>query len=444
MTPSTSALAWMAAFAVLVLTCAYGIGAPFLLLRTALSIARRRRLRYRPVDDEVLATSRFTIPVSLVLPIGAEIPNADAVVRRLLAFRYPELELIVVVSGAPATLATLKAELGLRPGELFYRRSLPTGPVGTIYRSQTEPHLLVVEKAPASEGDNLNCGVNLARYRYVCVVDAGSVYEADALVEAMQAALEDPSLVVGVTTSMTVTPIETVSATLDGQAPTGLMAAARYLAAARTRLLTVGRRRLDLPPGGCPGFTIWRRDSVIEAGGFASNTPAVHADMTFRLHRHYGGDRRRYRIIHVSEPVGAVDPVDARTRMVTSGHVPFGVLWRHRAMAFNPTLGRLGLFDFPRYAFNRLIAPWIELSALVLVAAAVPLGVITGGQLLLVLFVVALGSGTIATSALLLSADPARDARPSALFNLILIGPVEYFLTRPALLWSRLGLGFRE
>ena len=59
--------------AVLVLICAYGIGAPFLLLRTALSIARRRRLRYRPVDDEVLATSRFTIPVSLLLPIRAEI-----------------------------------------------------------------------------------------------------------------------------------------------------------------------------------------------------------------------------------------------------------------------------------------------------------------------------------------------------------------------------------
>lgn len=438
MISTTSPLAWMAALAVLILICAYGIGAPFLLLRTVLSIARRRRLRYRPVDDEVLATSRFTIPVSLVLPVSAEIPNPAAVVRRLLAFRYPELELIVVVSGAPGTLAALKSDLDLRPGELFYRRSLATGPVGTIYRSQTEPHLLVVEKPAASDGDALNCGVNLARYRYVCVVDPDATYDADGLIEAMQAALEDPSLVVGVTTSMTVTPIETVAATLDGQAPTGLMTAARYLAAARTRLLTVGRRRLDLPPGGCPGFTIWRRDSVIDAGGFSADSSAVHADMTFRLHRHYGGDRRRYRIIHVTEPVGAVEPLDARTRMVTSGHVPFGVLWRHRGLAFNARLGRLGLFDFPRYAFNRLVAPWIELAALVLVAAAVPLGVITGGQLMLVLFVVALGSGTIATSALLLSADPERDARPAALFNLILIGPVEYFLTRPALLWSRM------
>ena len=30
------------------LVAAYGIGAPFLLLRTALTMSRRRRLRYRP------------------------------------------------------------------------------------------------------------------------------------------------------------------------------------------------------------------------------------------------------------------------------------------------------------------------------------------------------------------------------------------------------------
>jgi cellulose synthase/poly-beta-1,6-N-acetylglucosamine synthase-like glycosyltransferase len=433
-----SPLAWMAAVGVLVLISAYGIGAPAVLLQTALAIARRRRLRYRPLDDAVLATSRFTIPVTLILPLSADVPDPAAVVRRLLAFRYPELELIVIASDVPATLMTLRTALDLRPGELFYRRSLPTGPIGTIYRSQAEPRLLVVEKPAASVGDNLNCAVNLARYRYVCVVDGASSYEPDALVEAMQAALEDPSLVVGVTTGLTVTPIESVSATLDGQHPTGLMTAARYLAAARTRLLTIGRRRLDLPPGGCPGFTIWRRDSVVDVGGFASDLRAVHADMTFRLHRHHGGDRHRYRVIHVTEPVGAIEPAEARERMIAAGHVPFRVLWRHRGLMFNPRLGRLGLFDFPRYVFNLVIAPWIELAALVLMAAAVPLGVITGGQLLLVLFIIALGSGIIATSALLLSSDPARDTRPAALFNLILVGPVEYFLTRPALLWSRL------
>lgn len=436
--PFASILSWAASLAAILLISAYGVGAPFLLLRTALDMARRRRLRYRPVDDQVLATSRFTIPVSLVLPLTREVPDVVGAVGRLLAFRYPETELIVVASGSPDALAALKRDLDLRPCEFFFRRTIATAPLGVIYRSQTEPRLLVAEKEAGSEGDALNCGVNLARYRYICAVDAVSSYDPGGLVEAMQAALEDPSLVVGVTTGLTVTPVESVTAALDGLTPTSLASAARYLAAARTRLLTVACRRLDLPPGGCPGFTIWRRDSVAEVGGFASDAPAVHADMTFRLHRHYGGDRRRYRIIYVSEPVGAMEPRAARTRIVLAGHVPFSLLWRHRAILFNPRLGRLGLFDFPRYLFNVVIAPWIELAALILVAAAMPLGVLTGGKLLLVIFIVAFGSGVIATSALLLSANPARDARPTALFNLILVGPAEYFLTRPALLWSRL------
>ena len=96
-----SLIAWITAGAVLMLVAAYGVGAPFLLLRTALTMSRRRRLRYRPVDDEVLATSRFTIPVSLVLPIAGVVPGASAAVRRALQFRHPETELIVVTCGRP-------------------------------------------------------------------------------------------------------------------------------------------------------------------------------------------------------------------------------------------------------------------------------------------------------------------------------------------------------
>jgi hypothetical protein len=435
---SGHALAWLSASAVVLLVLAYGVGAPFLLLRTALIVARRRRLRYRPSDDDVLATSRFTIPVSLLLPLAGEAPSAVHDVARLLGIRYPETELIVVTAGAPGALAALKAEYALVPCELFFRRALPAGDVRAIYRSQTEPRLLVADQAAGGTADALNCAVNLARFRYVCAADPATAYDRDGLLEAMQAALEDPSLVVGVTTGLAVRPVESVQAALAGQAPVGLATAMAYLAAARTGLLTVARRRLDLPPGGCPGFTIWRRDALIDAGGFDPRGGAPHADLTFRLHRHYRGDRQRYRILHVTTSVGIVEPAEARRRMVGAGYVPFSVLWRHRGMVFNPALGRLGLFDLPRYLFNVVLAPWIELAALVLLAAAVALGVISVGQLLLVLLVIGLGSGVVATSALLLASRPAEAIRPAALFNLILAGPFEYFLTRPALLVGRI------
>ena len=73
-----------------------------------------------------------------------------------------------------------------------------------------------------------------------------------------------------------------------------------------------------------------------------------------------------------------------------------------------------------------------------LIVLAVPQGVVSSGELLLVAFIIALGSGVVADAALLAAARPGHDVRPAALFNLILAGPVEYFPTRPTILLARL------
>ena len=252
------ALSWLAAASAVLLVAAYGIGAPFFLLRTLLTLGKRRRLRYRTRNDDVLATSRFTIPVSLIVPLDADVDDAPHRVRHLLQLRYPELELIVVVSAGSA-LEDLKHGLSLSAAEVFYRKSLAGAAVRGLYRSSTDARVIVVQSEPASVGEALNCGVNLARYRYLAVVDAPATYNSDALLESMQAALEEPQRVVGATTSLSVHPVEGFDAALRGEAPAGLVEALRYLSAARTRLVTIGRRRLDLPPEGCPGFTIWRQ-----------------------------------------------------------------------------------------------------------------------------------------------------------------------------------------
>lgn len=428
-------LSWLAAASTVLLVAAYGIGAPFTLLRTLLTLSKRRRLRYRTRNDDVLATSRFTIPVSLIVPLEGDVDDAPHRVRHLLQLRYPELELIVVVP-AGAALEDLKHGLSLSAAEVFYRKSLAGASVRGLYRSGADPRVIVVHAEPSTLGEAINCGVNLARYRYLAVVDGAATYNSDALLEAMQAALEEPQRVVGASTSLSVRPVEGLDAALRGEAPTGLIDALRYLSAARTRLVTVGRRRLDLPPEGCPGFAIWRRDVVLDVGGFSGDVITVHADMTLRVHAHFGGTRTRYRMIHVAEPVGLVAPADAEP-LARRARVPFGLMWRHKGLFFNPRYGRLGLFDLPRYGFNLLLAPWVELLALVGLGLAVPLGVLTVGKLLVVLVTIGLGNGILTATALLLTGLTGHDPRPAALFNLLLVGPFEYFFSRPALLIDR-------
>ena len=56
---------------------------------------------------------------------------------------------------------------------------------------------MVIDKAAAGYSDALNCGVNVARYRYVMSVDPEVTFDRDALLRVMTAALRDPANVVG-------------------------------------------------------------------------------------------------------------------------------------------------------------------------------------------------------------------------------------------------------
>ena len=152
----------LVAAAALLLVLAYGIGAPFMLLRTVLTLGRRRRMRYRARNDDALATSRFTIPVSLVVPLAHDAADPSARIRRLLQLRYPELEVVVVVPDGPA-LEELKHVWSLTAAEVFYRRSIDSAHVRGLYRSATDSRVIVVHAAPATLGERLNSGVNLAR-----------------------------------------------------------------------------------------------------------------------------------------------------------------------------------------------------------------------------------------------------------------------------------------
>ncbi|MEQ1728958.1 MAG: hypothetical protein ABL982_11300, partial [Vicinamibacterales bacterium] len=150
-----------------------------------------------PDSYDALPASRLTMPVSVVMPAGSS-SGVQTAVQALLGLAYPEFEVIVIVDAPAAHMAALSAEWQLETREFFYRRTLDTAPVRRIFRSLRDPRLMVVEKEPGHRSDALNCGVNLARYRFVAVVPPNVTFDPAALRRAMAPALRDPVSVVGV------------------------------------------------------------------------------------------------------------------------------------------------------------------------------------------------------------------------------------------------------
>ena len=106
-----------------------------------------RHLQARAEDFESMSLSRFTIPVSVIVPAFNEATVITASVESLLALDYPELEVIVVNDGSDdETLERLKQDFELELRHVFYRRILPTQPIRAVYRSRTEPRICVVDK----------------------------------------------------------------------------------------------------------------------------------------------------------------------------------------------------------------------------------------------------------------------------------------------------------
>ncbi len=169
-----------------------------LLIALKTSAAHQRSLeshRLNWINDSPLAP-----PIAIIAPAHNEESSIRVAVRNLLELDYAELEVIVVNDGSEdRTLEEMRDEFRLRAVRAVYVPQVKSAPVRRLYRSDVDARLLVVDKeAGGSKADAVNAGLNAANSPYVCVVDADSVLERDALLRIMVPILEDPKRVVAV------------------------------------------------------------------------------------------------------------------------------------------------------------------------------------------------------------------------------------------------------
>jgi cellulose synthase/poly-beta-1,6-N-acetylglucosamine synthase-like glycosyltransferase len=287
------------------------------------AVARGAR-RERPVDAAATRSPfPLHIPVSVIVPADDENAPLSKAIASLRALKYPEFEIIVVCERpSQEALDRLKEEWALEPKEVFYRRTLSTATVHRLYVSATDPRLMIVDKAPAGRADALNCGVNLARYRYVVSVTTEVAFDENALLRLVSPALRDPANVLAVTSSIE----RRGSAGEDAGAGAGKHAGWTRAAHDYQRLVSLRswmasrlvwyELRGGLPPR--ESVVAWRRDAVLELGGFSLSATDPDLDMVARLQisRH---ERAAGRVVRSSEVFGHAAPTSiARQAIMTN------------------------------------------------------------------------------------------------------------------------------
>ncbi|WP_442863603.1 bifunctional polysaccharide deacetylase/glycosyltransferase family 2 protein [Arthrobacter sp. FW305-BF8] len=120
---------------------------------------------------------------------------------------------------------------------------------------------------------------------------------------------------------------------------------------------------ISICPGACAA---WRREALVQAGGYSHDTLAEDADLTLSL------QRLGYSIVQENEAVAWTEaPMTVRGLFKQRLRWTYGniqTLYKHRGMLLNPRYGALGLLTMP-YALLSVLVPLVFMPMTLIVAA---------------------------------------------------------------------------
>jgi cellulose synthase/poly-beta-1,6-N-acetylglucosamine synthase-like glycosyltransferase/peptidoglycan/xylan/chitin deacetylase (PgdA/CDA1 family) len=324
----------------------------------SLAFAQWVRSRRR---EHVHAGAEFAPFVSIVVPAYNEELVIGNTIASLLASDYPSYEIIVVDDGSQDNTSKAVAE-----------------------RFGADERVRLVTVANAGKAEALNTGLRYARGDVIVALDADTLFEPQT-VGALARRFHDEQI-----------------GAVAGNAKVGnrVNLITRWQALEYITSQNLDRRAfaslncITVVPG---AVGAWRKDLLVQAGGFSSDTLAEDQDLTLRIRR------LGYKIAYEETAIAWTEaPHDLRSLAKQRFRWSYGTLqcmWKHRDALFRPRFGTLGFIAMPNVWIFQILFPLISpVMDLMLVYSLVSAGLdrwqqgaaYSSGSLQLVLFYYAL------------------------------------------------------
>jgi cellulose synthase/poly-beta-1,6-N-acetylglucosamine synthase-like glycosyltransferase len=357
-----------------------------LMLLIAIWTSRAHQNRLQSIPLTWVKRSPLAPPITILMPAHNEERCICTAVRNVLDLDYPEVEVVVINDGSvDHTLASLQEVFHLRAVRTVYVPHAKSSVVRGLYRSDSDPRLVLVDKeAGGSKADALNAGLNAVTSPYVCVVDADSVLERDALLRIMVPILADPERVVGAGGIVRVLNGSEIEAGCIRRVRLPKKSIEVIQVVEYLRAFLIGREAwargnmLMIISG---AFGIFRSDLLRAIGGYRSDAIGEDIDLVARLHRYLRDKNADYRIEFVPDPVCWTEvPSDLQSLGRQRARWQKGlvdVLWPNRDLLFVRRYGRIGSFALPYLWLFELLAPVFEVGGLLTIFLAAAFAVLS-------------------------------------------------------------------
>ncbi|MFD1213025.1 bifunctional polysaccharide deacetylase/glycosyltransferase family 2 protein [Arthrobacter sp. GCM10027362] len=294
---------------------------------------RQKRLQWQAVADVELPF------VSIILPVYNEEPVVLKTLAALRASDYPAFEVIAVNDGSTDnTLAVLRQH------------------------ARQWPQLRVLTQSNAGKSAASNFGISQARGGIIVTLDGDTVFEPQTVrmlarhflgVNGGRVGAVAGHVKVGNRRNLLTAwqSLEYISGICVTRMAEGLIGA------------------ISIVPGACAA---WRREALVQAGGYSHDTMAEDADLTLYI------QKLGYRIVQENQAVAWTEaPMTVRGLAKQRLRWTYGnlqALWKHKDMILRPRYGALGMVALP----YTLLATVIPLLFMPLTAAAAAISAAAG------------------------------------------------------------------
>jgi len=313
---------WVGIGFTLLFLLAIGLGIFRMVVMGTLAVIQAKQEGARVYDDSYLP------PVSVIIAAYNEAKVINKTIATLLDSDYPNLDILVVDDGSQDnTVGVVSAAYG------------------------TDPRVTVIKKPNGGKASALNLGIKQCRGEIIVALDADTVFARDT-VNKLVRHFADPA-------------IGAVSGNVkvgNRNNPLTIWQAVEYITSQN-----FDRRAFDLlncitvVPG---AVGAWRKDAVILAGLYSSQTLAEDTDLTFKIRKlGYKISTDNTALAYTEAPDTLRDLAKQRFRWA------FGTLqclWKHRSALFNPRYGTFGTIAMPSLWIYQIgfqaIAPVVDLT----------------------------------------------------------------------------------
>jgi peptidoglycan-N-acetylglucosamine deacetylase len=281
--------------------------------------------------------------VSIIVPAFNEEINACRTVQSLLQQDYPNMQVIFIDDGSKDNTFKIVEDTFLNNNKVK-----------------------VFTKPNGGKASALNVGIEKAEGGFVVCIDADTQLKTDAVSQLMKKFISPLSLRRGVGGEV---------GAVAGNVKVGneINMITRWQSIEYITSQNFDRRAfaylncITVVPGAIGAF---KKDAVIKAGGFTSDTLAEDCDLTMRLHRN------GYSIGNATGAISYTEaPETMKQFMKQRFRWSFGVMqcfWKHRDAVFNPQYKNFGMIALPHILIFQMILPFLApLADLVLVVSLI-------------------------------------------------------------------------